>query len=290
MAWDKTQNLAGPQGPAGVDGAQGAAGPAGVDGAAGQTGPQGPQGETGPQGPQGSSGSSNPINAGEGLTGGTITTSGTVALDTGFTDARYLNSTGDIATGPIQSPEFKIGDSLLINVDGNRLRFYRPNDPYQGAYIDLDECAVGASSKILVNNAPAGVNPFGKMTGIFVDNREIHREYQTGYAYASMSMTGVKKLMAIGSCTMNHWANNAGSNNEMWLICANNGYTVKSHMIIRAQADGTQTQAHNHIAHASMNNLDPNATYNIEMHMVNINGEGGCAIGYVKLHLIGLIQ
>ena len=38
MAWDKTQNLAGPQGPAGVDGSQG---PAGIDGAVGAQGPQG---------------------------------------------------------------------------------------------------------------------------------------------------------------------------------------------------------------------------------------------------------
>ena len=50
MAWDKTQNLVGPQGSAGVDGA---AGPAGVDGAAGPQGPVGNDGAVGPQGPPG---------------------------------------------------------------------------------------------------------------------------------------------------------------------------------------------------------------------------------------------
>jgi len=50
VAWDKTQNLAGPQGPAGVDGVQGAAG---VDGAAGPQGPAGNDGAVGPQGPAG---------------------------------------------------------------------------------------------------------------------------------------------------------------------------------------------------------------------------------------------
>ena len=50
MAWDKTQNLVGPQGPAGVDGAQGAAG---IDGAAGPQGPVGNDGAVGPQGPPG---------------------------------------------------------------------------------------------------------------------------------------------------------------------------------------------------------------------------------------------
>ena len=50
MAWDKTQNLAGPQGPAGVDGA---AGPAGVDGAPGPQGPVGNDGAVGAQGPAG---------------------------------------------------------------------------------------------------------------------------------------------------------------------------------------------------------------------------------------------
>jgi hypothetical protein len=41
------------------------------------------------------------ITAGSGLTGGTITTSGTLALDTNFTDARYLPLTGGTLTGPL---------------------------------------------------------------------------------------------------------------------------------------------------------------------------------------------
>jgi hypothetical protein len=42
------------------------------------------------------------ITAGSGLTGGTITTSGTLALDTSFTDARYLLLNGGTMTGPLQ--------------------------------------------------------------------------------------------------------------------------------------------------------------------------------------------
>ena len=63
MAWGKTQNLVGPQGPTGpngLDGTAGVYGAAGLDGAAGPQGPAGadsqvpgPQGEQGPQGPAG---------------------------------------------------------------------------------------------------------------------------------------------------------------------------------------------------------------------------------------------
>jgi hypothetical protein len=41
------------------------------------------------------------INSGTGLTGGTITTSGTFGLDTNFTDARYLQSGGGSMTGTL---------------------------------------------------------------------------------------------------------------------------------------------------------------------------------------------
>jgi hypothetical protein len=42
-----------------------------------------------------------PIVAGEGLTGGTISDTGTVALDTVYTDGRYVNVTGDTMTGDL---------------------------------------------------------------------------------------------------------------------------------------------------------------------------------------------
>ena len=264
------QGLAGYPGETGPAGPQGPQGEQGLTGYPGETGPQGPKGDTGdtgPQGPQGEQGSSS-------------------SVDT----SNFVQKSGDTMSGSLVAPDYKIRDQIEINVDGSRLRFLVPSSPNRGAYLEISELAEGCNSKILTTNAPPGVNPYGKMAGIFVDNKEIHREYQTNYAYASISMTGVKKILAIGSCTMGHWANNAGSNNEMWLICANNGYTVKSHMIIRSQANGSETQAHNHSAHANMNNLDPNTNYTIEMHMVNVNNEGGCSIGYVKLHLIGLTQ
>ena len=53
MAWDKTQNLAGPAGVAGANGLDGSAGPAGVNGLDGAVGPQGPAGNDGAQGPAG---------------------------------------------------------------------------------------------------------------------------------------------------------------------------------------------------------------------------------------------
>jgi len=131
---------------------------------------------------------------------------------------------------------------------------------------------------------------FGRMQSVFVDVKEIHREYQVDYLYATASLTGVKKIFAIASCTMNHWGNNAGSNHDMVLICVNNQYTVRSNLILRTDASGTQTQAQNHIAHASINNLDPAQTYTFDMKMISNNNEGGCAIGYVKLSVIGILQ
>lgn len=53
MAWDKTQNLVGPQGPAGLDGPAGIDGAAGLDGAVGPQGPAGNDGAVGAQGPAG---------------------------------------------------------------------------------------------------------------------------------------------------------------------------------------------------------------------------------------------
>jgi hypothetical protein len=128
------------------------------------------------------------------------------------------------------------------------------------------------------------------MQSVFIDNEEIHREYQISYAYASVSMTGVKKILVMGSVNMEHWADNAGSNSHMYLVCSTTGMIVKSRLILRATASGSNTEAQNHIAHASMNNLDPLTTYNFHIEMKNINNEGGCTIGYVKLSAIGLVQ
>jgi hypothetical protein len=82
----------------GDKGDTGLTGPAGPTGATGNTGPQGiqgvagPTGATGPQGPAGADGSGTlaSITAGTGLSGGTITTTGTIALaDTAVTAGSY---------------------------------------------------------------------------------------------------------------------------------------------------------------------------------------------------------
>ena len=71
-----------------------------------------------------------PIVAGEGLTGGTITDTGTVALDTVFTDARYVNVTGDTMSGPLVVPNAATGgqainsdtaDGRYVNVTGDTM-------------------------------------------------------------------------------------------------------------------------------------------------------------------------
>lgn len=95
------QGLLGPTGANGLQGATGVTGPQGQTGATGDTGPQGqtgatgvtgPQGQTGATGLQGNTGATGPaggvttVNSGVGLTGGPITTTGTlnVALPIGL--------------------------------------------------------------------------------------------------------------------------------------------------------------------------------------------------------------
>jgi hypothetical protein len=68
----------------------------------------------------GGGGTGTPIVAGTGLTGGTITTSGSVALDTAYTDARYVNVDGDTMTGELTV------NAAIINYQpstGRRLSF-----------------------------------------------------------------------------------------------------------------------------------------------------------------------
>jgi hypothetical protein len=81
-------------------------------------------------GPGGGGGGGDPIVAGTGLLGGTITESGTIALDTAYTDARYVNLTGDTMTGPLVVPNATAGnqavnldtaDSRYVNVTGDTM-------------------------------------------------------------------------------------------------------------------------------------------------------------------------
>ena len=98
----------GPQGPIGLTGLTGAQGVKGDTGAVGAQGSQGPIGLTGATGPAGP-GSVTSVTAGTGLSGGTITTTGTISLPNTGTAGTYANVTTD-AQGRVTS-----GTNLSIN-------------------------------------------------------------------------------------------------------------------------------------------------------------------------------
>ena len=282
----------GDQGPAGPQGEQGLTGYPGADstvpGPAGPTGPKGDQGlagypgDTGPQGPKGDTGDTGP----QGPQGPQGEQGSSSSVDT----ANFVQKSGDTMSGSLVAPDYKIRDQIEINVDGSRVRFLVPSPPYKGAYLEINELAEGCMSKILTTNAPSGVNPYGKMQSVNIDGA-VDREYEANKTYASVDMTGVKKIFVMGSCTMNHWANNVGSNHDMLVVCTNTGVFVRSSMIIRAyEAEGSDTSQMSHVANHSASNLDPNTTYNFIIKMINNNNEGGCEIGNIKLSVIGLVQ
>lgn len=85
----------------------------------GPAGPQGPQGNQGPQGATGAQGPAGPgsvtqLNSGAGLLGGPITTTGTLSLDTGFTDGRYFQLNAANAVFGEQTFTNNAGASALI--------------------------------------------------------------------------------------------------------------------------------------------------------------------------------
>ncbi len=53
------------------------------------------------------------VGSGTGLTGGPITGVGSLALDTAYTDGRYVNATGDTMTGTLTAPQYCIGASCI---------------------------------------------------------------------------------------------------------------------------------------------------------------------------------
>lgn len=65
----------------------------------------------------GGGGDVTPIIAGTGLTGGTITDTGAVALDTAYTDARYVNVTGDTMTGNLLLPTSAVAANTFQVID-----------------------------------------------------------------------------------------------------------------------------------------------------------------------------
>lgn len=106
----------GPQGPIGPSGLQGdkgdpgVQGPTGLTGATGAQGPKGDKGDPGVQGPIGLTGATGPagpgsvtsVTAGPGLSGGTITTSGTISLPNTGAAGTYATVTTD-AQGRVAS-------------------------------------------------------------------------------------------------------------------------------------------------------------------------------------------
>lgn len=118
------------------------------------------------------SGSVTLVNTGTGLTGGPITTSGTVSLDTSFTDARYLRLTGGSMSGSIVpssdnaydlgSPAFQWRDIYVsgssIYLSGNKLSV-------DGGVLKLNSQAVGSGSVTSIS-AGSGLQVDGGGTAI----------------------------------------------------------------------------------------------------------------------------
>lgn len=101
----------GSQGPIGLTGATGATGAQGIQGVKGDTGLQGPIGLTGATGATGAPGPGSVVSvtAGTGLSGGTITTTGTISLPNTGTAGTYASVTTD-AQGRVTS-----GVALALN-------------------------------------------------------------------------------------------------------------------------------------------------------------------------------
>ena len=84
--------------------------PVGPAGPQGPVGPQGPAGAVGPQGP----GSVTLVNSGTGLLGGPITGTGTLSLNTAFTDARYFGLNASNAAFGQQTFTNNAGASAIV--------------------------------------------------------------------------------------------------------------------------------------------------------------------------------
>jgi predicted heme/steroid binding protein len=68
------------------------------------------------------------VTAGTGLTGGVITSTGTIAFDTTFGDARYLLLTGGVMTGNINFTDDAEGIVWVRNSDGGYIKFFNTGD------------------------------------------------------------------------------------------------------------------------------------------------------------------
>ena len=68
------------------------------------------------------------VTAGTGLTGGVITSTGTIAFDTSFGDGRYLLLTGGVMTGNINFTDDAEGIVWVRNTDGGYIKFFNTGD------------------------------------------------------------------------------------------------------------------------------------------------------------------
>jgi hypothetical protein len=113
-------------------------------------------------GPGGGGGGGDPIVAGTGLLGGTITESGTIALDTAYTDARYVNVTGDTMTGDLQVPWVYAQSFVLTDAAGVRRGFYTNRSTF-----NADRTALGSEAGYALNIEATGT------LGFLVDGGEL---------------------------------------------------------------------------------------------------------------------
>jgi hypothetical protein len=151
----------------------------GPPGPAGPQGPQGPTGAAGPPGPAGS-GSVTLVNSGIGLHGGPITTTGTLNLDTNFTDARYAQLTlpntftgnqivnGNLsATGLVTGAGFNIGSARFAYgsyADANAFLGFAGSPWTTGTYSTAVGHSSLASDTTGMMNTAVGVGAVGSNT------------------------------------------------------------------------------------------------------------------------------
>ena len=138
------------------------------------------------------------ISSGTGLTGGPITTSGTLNLDTNFTDARYLQLAGGTLTGPLSgtTANFTSGTFTgLLSAAGALLPGTNTATPAQGytsSPFDLQASSFSSSSATPITQdfrwqaEPTGNNsssPSGSLNLLFGSNGNAPAE--TGFSIAS---------------------------------------------------------------------------------------------------------
>jgi hypothetical protein len=144
------------------------------------------------------SGTITQINTGTGITGGPITSSGTIALDVAYTDARYVRKTGDTMTGNLN-----MGGLRVRNVANPAVA----TDVATKSYVDTAISSSGSgTAKYVSGSSPAC--PSGTTI--------IMRYYQYncgGYEYSTTCMQACKSTWMtppdIYSC---NWQDNVGQN------------------------------------------------------------------------------